>query len=249
MRRGVRGRRYMSAFFAAEIAQRRGQPGEDIFSQICNATTEAGATLSDSEIIDHMNFLMMAAHDTITSSLTSMAHFLTQHPEWQDRLRAEVQQVAATQGGLTYTALDAMPLTEMVFKEALRLIPPVPAMPRRALRDFVFMNHHIPAGTPVGLNTMVSHRLPDIWPDPERFDPTRFTPENTQSRHKYAWIPFGGGAHMCLGLHFAHMQVKAFVYTLLQTHRLSIAPGQCSSFQMFPIPRPKDGLPLRVEPL
>jgi cytochrome P450 len=249
MRRGVQGRAYMSAFFAAEIPKRRGTDGKDIFSHICNATTESGALLTDQEIIDHMNFLMMAAHDTITSSLTSMVHFLTQHPDWQDRLRAEVQAVAAKHGGLTYAALDEMTQTEMVFKEALRLIPPVPAMPRRALKDFVFMNHHIPAGSQIGLNTMLTHRLPEIWPDPERFDPTRFTPENSRDRHKYAWIPFGGGAHMCLGLHFAHMQVKAFVFTVLMGHRITVDPGYVCDFQMFPIPRPKDGLPVRVEPL
>ena len=249
MKRGVDGRRYLSGFFASESAKRRGQAGEDIFSHICNARDENGALLGDQAIIDHMNFLMMAAHDTITSSLTSMVYFLSRHPEWQAQMQEEAKAVAARHGTLTHEALAEMKITEMVFKEALRLMPPVPSTPRRALRAFTFMGHHIPAGTQVGINPMISHRLPEIWPEPARFDPLRFTPEASRGRHKYAWVPFGGGAHMCLGLHFAHMQVKAFCFQLLRQHR--ILPGAMgeTQFQMFPIPRPKDGLPVRFEPL
>ena len=105
-----------------------------------------------------------------------MVHFLGQHPEWQDRIREDIRAVQAETGGpLTYETLGKLETIEMVFKEALRLIPPVPAMPRRALKDFVFMNHHIPAGSHIGINPMMTHRLPDVWPNPETFDPLRFT--------------------------------------------------------------------------
>ena len=103
MRRGMKGREYMSAFFAREIPKRRGATGEDIFTQICNTTDEEGVLLSDQAVIDHMNFLMMAAHDTTTSSITSTVHFLGQYPEWQDKIRAEIHAVKAKTGGvLTY---------------------------------------------------------------------------------------------------------------------------------------------------
>ena len=249
MKRGVDGRRYLSEFFAREIPKRRGHEGDDIFSQICRARDETGALLGTQAIVDHMNFLMMAAHDTITSSLTSMVYFLGLHPEWQDRMRAEAEAVAARHGRLTHDALAEMEATEMVFKEALRLMPPVPSTPRRALRDFEFMGHHIPAGTQVGINPMISHRLPALWPEPQRFDPGRFSAEASRGRHKYAWVPFGGGAHMCLGLHFAQMQVKAFFYTVLTQFRIVPAGSGETDFQMFPIPRPKDGLPTRFQPL
>ena len=248
MRRGVKGRQFMCKFFGAEIPKRRGAAGDDIFTQICNARDETGTLLTDQEIIDHMNFLMMAAHDTLTSSLTSTVYFLGKHPEWQQKIREEIAAIKADTGGaLTYDALGRLEVTEMVFKEALRLIPPVPSMPRRALRSFTFMNHAIPAGAHVGVNIMMSHRLPDIWPDPERFDPLRFTPENSKGRHKYAWVPFGGGQHMCLGLHFAYMQSKAFLFALLADHRIVLDEACTGDFQMFPIPRPKDGLPIRIE--
>ena len=247
MRRGIKGREYMCAFFAREIPKRRGAEGDDIFTQICNARDESGVQLTDQEIIDHMNFVMMAAHDTLTSSLTSTVYFLGRHPEWQDRIREEIAAVKAETGGaLTYETLGKLDVAEMVFKEALRLIPPVPSMPRRALREFTFMNHVVPAGSHIGINMMISHRLPDVWPDPETFDPLRFTPENSKGRHKYAWVPFGGGQHMCLGLHFAYMQTKTFLFALLADHRIVLADGYEGDFSMFPIPKPKDGLPLRI---
>ena len=138
----------------------------------------------------------------------------------------------------------------MVFKEALRLIPPVPSMPRRAVKSFTFQNHVVPAGASIGVNQMISHRLEEYWPNPEHFDPNRFTAENSRGRHKYAWVPFGGGAHMCLGQHFAYMQVKMFFFALMEGHRIVAEKplGDVESdFRMFPIPKPKDGLPVRIE--
>jgi cytochrome P450 len=250
MRRGVKGREFMSEFFGREIPKRRGQPGEDIFTQICNTTDEAGAQLSDQAIIDHMNFLMMAAHDTTTSSISSTVHFLGMHPEWQDKIREEINAIKAETGGpLTYEMLGRMDVTEMVFKESIRLIPPVPSMPRRAVKEFTFMNHVIPAGAHVGINPMMTHRLPDVWPNPEKFDPLRFTAENSKGRHKFAWVPFGGGGHMCLGLHFAYMQVKSFFFHLLAENQIVLSDKYTGEFSMFPIPKPKDGLPLRIEKL
>ena len=116
----------------------------------------------------------------------------------------------------SFDNLEAMPLTEMAFKEALRLKPPVPSMPRRAIRDFTFKGYAIPAGTMVGVNPLFTHHMPEIWPEPEKFDPLRFTDEAQRNRHRFAWVPYGGGAHMCLGLHFAYMQAKCFARHFLQ---------------------------------
>jgi cytochrome P450 len=91
--------------------------------------------------------------------------------------------------------------------------------------------------------------MSEHWPEPERFDPMRFTPEASKGRHKYAWVPFGGGAHMCLGLHFATMQVRILLAQLLRRYRIELEPGAGASWQYFPIPRPRDGLPVRFVPL
>ena len=218
MARGVKGRKRIVAYFSEQIPIRRAKGGgDDLFSQLCHATHEDGALLSTQDIVDHMSFLMMAAHDTLTSSLTSFVGELAAHPEWQQKLRDEVSGLGiATDAPTSFDNLEAMQLTEMAFKEALRLKPPVPSMPRRAIRDFTFKGYAIPAGTMVGINPLFTHHMPEIWPEPEKFDPLRFTDEAQRNRHRFAWVPFGGGAHMCLGLHFAYMQAKCFARHFLQ---------------------------------
>jgi len=243
MGRGVKGRKRIVAYFSEQIPIRREKGGEDLFSQLCQATHEDGALLSTQDIIDHMSFLMMAAHDTLTSSLTSFVGELAAHPDWQQKLRDEVIALGiATDQPTSFDNLEAMPLSEMAFKEALRLKPPVPSMPRRAVRDLTFKGFAIPAGTLVGINPLFTHHMAEIWPDPEKFDPMRFTDEAQRNRHRFAWVPFGGGAHMCLGLHFAYMQAKCFARHFLQNLSVSLEPGCRPDWQMWPIPKPRDGL-------
>jgi cytochrome P450 len=218
MARGVRGRKRIVAYFSEQIPIRRERGGEDLFSQLCHATHEDGALLSTQDIVDHMSFLMMAAHDTLTSSLTSFVGELAANPEWQDRLRNEVTGLGiAPREPTTLDKLEAMPLSEMAFKEAMRMKPPVPSIPRRA--------------------------------DPEAFDPMRFTDEAQRNRHRFAYVPFGGGAHMCLGLHFAYMQAKCFARHFLQNLSVSLEDGYKPQWQMWPIPKPRDGLRVTLKPV
>jgi cytochrome P450 len=137
----------------------------------------------------------------------------------------------------------------MAFKEAMRINPPVPSIPRRAVRPFEFGGYHFPAGTHASANPLFTHGMPDIWPEPLVFDPMRFTEEASRGRHKFAWVPFGGGAHMCIGLHFAYMQAKCFVYHLLTRARVSVGDGYTPNWQMWPIPKPRDGLPVQLTPV
>jgi cytochrome P450 len=249
MGRGVAGRKRIVAYFSEQIPIRRANGGDDLFSQLCQATHEDGALLSNQDIIDHMSFLIMAAHDTLTSSLTSFVGELAAHPEWQQKLRDEVASLGLDAGAaIGFDQLDAMPLTEMAFKEALRIKPPVPSMPRRAVRDFSFKGFGIPGGTLIGINPLFTHHMPEIWPEPDRFDPLRFTEEAQRGRHRFAWVPFGGGAHMCLGLHFAYMQAKCFARHFLQNLDVSLQPGYRAEWQMWPIPKPRDGLRVQVKP-
>jgi cytochrome P450 len=247
MRKGVRARAYLVDFFEREIPARRTGTGQDFFSQFCRATDDDGAPLTALAIADHMNFLMMAAHDTITSSATSLVMLLARNPDWQERLREEV---AALDPAVPLTEqLDRLVLTEYAFKESLRMMPPVPSIPRRALKDFSFGGFDIPAGTNVGTGIIYTHRMAEHWPDPDRFDPLRFTPEASKGRHRFAWVPFGGGAHMCIGLHFATMQMRLLIAHLLTRYRIEAAAGSGDAWQVFPIPRPKDGLPVTFVPL
>ena len=251
MRKGVNARAYLVDWFEREIPARRESSADgnrqDFFSQFCRATDDDGQPLSADAIADHMNFLMMAAHDTITSSGTSLVMMLARHPEWQERLRAEI-------AGLDPTVpltdqLDRLVLTDYAFKETLRLMPPVPSIPRRVMRDFHFGGFDIPAGANVNVGVMYTHLMPEYWPEPDKFDPMRFTPEASKGRHRFAWVPYGGGAHMCLGLHFAQMQMKLLMAHLLGRYRIEADPDAGKDWQLFPIPRPKDGLPVRLVPL
>lgn len=249
MGRGYAGRKLMVDYFTRLLRERRANPGQDMFSQFALARRDddaAGDLLPEDVVVDHMIFLMMAAHDTITSSFTTLIWHLARNPEWQDRLRAEARAAAGGDGvPLAFDALGRMELAEMAIKEALRIMPPVPSTPRRALREFSFGGYRIPAGTTVGVSAAAVHGDPAIWPDPERFDPMRFTPEAVAARHKYAWIPYGGGAHMCLGLHFATMQTKLLVHHILTRYRVEVEPGYAPVWQPWPIPKPRDGLRVR----
>ncbi len=249
MGRGVAGRRFLVDYFASEVPKRRAGTGADMFSQFCRATDDDGRHLTDDEIVDHLNFLMMAAHDTITSSATALIMYLGQHADWQERLRDEMNGLGIDGDDLPYDRLGDLTLVDYAFRESLRLMPPVPSIPRRALRAFSFRGYDFPAGTFVGVNTSFVHKMPDYWPDPEAFDPMRFSPEQSRGRHKYAWVPFGGGAHMCLGLHFAVMQIKILMWHMLRAHRIDLPPGSGAKWQPWPIPKPRDGLPVTLLPL
>jgi len=249
MRRGVRGRAHIVEFFSRQVPLRREAGGDDLFSQLCRATTEDGALLSPAAVVDHISFFMMAAHDTLTSSLSAFVMMLAANPAWQTKLRDEIVALGLRPGeALAFDRLEEMKLTEMAFKETLRMIPPVPLIPRRCLREFTFMGFTIPAGTSVGVNPLFTHYMPDLWPEPSRFDPSRFAEAAQAGRHRYAFVPYGGGAHMCLGLHFAYMQAKCFALHFLQNLRVTLPAGGPNAWRMWPIPKPKDGLPVILAP-
>jgi cytochrome P450 len=243
--RGLAGRRYLAALIRSRIAERRTGTGTDLLSQLCRAEDEQGQRYSDEEIVDHVIFIMMAAHDTTTSAMTTIAYALARHPEWQNRLRA----LAASLGKPAPHHEDLAKLEDIdwVLREALRLYPPLTVILRRTVRDCEFQGHALPKGVPVLVYPVATHREPRWWTDPERFDPERFSPARAEHRrHPFAWSPFGGGAHMCLGLHFAEMQVKAVLMPLLLSAKLTVAPGYKAPFQLAPLVRPKDGLPLHL---
>ncbi len=261
MKAGMDGRAFLIEYFTEETVRRRkshdagGPIGDDIFSQFAVATREDGSLLSVGEVVDQMIFLMMAAHDTITSSATSTTYQLALHPEWQQTLRDEIWSVT---GGLdesrnplplAYSDLGKLVKTEMVFEESLRMRPPLPVMPRRAMKAFEFGGYHIPAGTPVGIAMHYTQNSPEYWEHPERFDPERFSKDVEQKHHDFAWVPFGGGAHKCLGIRFADMQIKLLMTHLLGRFDIVAEPDYSPKWQAFPIQQPKDGLQVTLRPI
>ena len=245
MWRGVRARRWLVELMRSKLPSKRAAEGPDLFSQLCHARDEEGQRFSDDEVVNHMIFLMMAAHDTTTSSLTTMLYCLARHPEWQERLRAQAQALPVAHLG--FGDLAGCDQTEWVMKEALRLYPPLTSIPRKAARDCQFGGFHIPKGTPVGISPIHTHHMPSIWTNPHDFDPERFSPARAEHRrHAYAYLPFGGGAHLCIGQHFADMEVKSVMHQLLRRFRWQVPGGYRMPYQLVPIAKPRDGLPIQL---
>ncbi len=251
--RGVNARARLAHFIRERIPQRRASQGNDLFTQLCHARDEEDRQYSDEEIVDHLIFLMMAAHDTTTSAITTLVYALAKHPEWQARLRREAQgtvKAMQARGGSGSPTLDDLALMtdiDLVFKEALRLYQPLPTIARRTLVEVEIHGKKIPAGTPVAVFPIQVHRSPEWWTNPEQFDPERFNAQRAEHRrHPYAWAPFGGGAHMCMGLHFAEMQVKAVMLPLLRSWQWTVPEGYVPNYAYAPIAKPRDGLPIRM---
>ena len=243
-RKGVRGRRTLEAYLESQLGARKAKPGDDFFSTLCQAADDEGA-LNDREIIDHLLFLLFAAHDTTSSTLSSMTRILCEHPQWQERLREEFS--ALPDGPLQLDHFAQLPQVDGFFRETLRLHPPVPAIIRRAAKDFEWGGYALPANTAVFLPVRFNHRLPEFWSSPGTFDPERWLPgREEQKKHSFQWLPFGGGAHKCLGLHFAEMQTKIFLFHLLRSYRITADPGHKPRVRYVPLEIPGNGLPVAL---
>jgi cytochrome P450 len=244
--RGLMGRRYLLELLRGMIEKKRGDAGADLFSRLCRARSETGEFFSDAEVLDHMVFLMMAAHDTTTSTLTSLTFELAAHPEWQERVREESLALGDDHPDLD--ALDRLESLSFSMQETLRRYPPLPVIPRTTLSDFEWEGYRIPAGKMLVVSPIHTHYMPEWWDAPERFDPERFAPgREEQERHTHSWIPFGGGTHMCIGRRFAEAQVRLVAHQLVRRYRWSVPAGYRMPVQQAPISKPVDGLPIDLE--
>jgi cytochrome P450 len=244
--RGLEGREFMRDFLRAMLAQKRAGGGEDMFSRLSRAETEDGRRFEGDEVVDHMIFLMMAAHDTTTSALSSMTYELARHPEWQERLRDESRALGSVY--LSLEAGDRLASLDNVIREVLRLYPPLPVIPRIALRPFTFRGYTIPAKAMIVVSPIHTHRMNDWWSDPDTFDPDRFAAGRAEhERHTHSWVPFGGGPHMCIGKRFAEAHLRAVMHQMLLRFRWSVPEDYRMLVQQAPISKPLDGLPIRFE--
>jgi len=234
-----------------EIAATRAHPDPDrldILSLLIGARGEGGEAFTDREIRDQVMTLMFAGHDTSTSTLTFMMHELARHPEVLARLREEQDEVL---GGATPTVEELereMPYLDMVLDEVLRLYPPAWIGPRRAVRDFEFGGYTVPKGAYVNYCSWASHRIPEVFPDPEAFIPERFTRERKAALPRGAYVPFGGGQRVCIGKRFGQMEVKLVATMLLQRLRLDALPGRTMTIRQMPTLSPKGGLHMKPRP-
>lgn len=243
--RGLAARKVLEEFFFTHLPEKRRRGGDDLFAQLCVARSEDGDAFSDEDIVNHMIFLLMAAHDTSTITLTMLAYYLARHPEWQERLREESR--ALGKAHLEMDDLDRLPLMDLCFKETLRMNSPVGVVARETTMDTELDGHFLPRGTKLMLGLYPTMRMEPWWQDPDRFDPERFAEDRREdASHKFAWTPFGGNVHKCIGMHFGGMEVKAILHQLLLGHRWTVPAGYEPIIDYGTGPFPADGLPITL---
>ncbi|GAA4756792.1 cytochrome P450 [Gordonia alkaliphila] len=242
--KGLRSRKILEEFFYKHIPAKRATATPDLFSVLCHAEGDDGERFTDEDVVNHMIFVLMAAHDTTTITMTQMAYRMAEHPEWQAQARAQSMELNAE---LTYDDLAGMTMIDSIMKESLRMCPPVPAQPRMAIKDTQISGHFIPANTMVTIPQLANHRDPRYFTDPDVFDPTRFGPDRAEDKgHRMAWMPFGGGVHKCIGLYFGQMEIKTIMHNLLRDYEWSVPAGYRLPMDYSALPVPKDKLPVTL---
>jgi cytochrome P450 len=246
-----RAARQLDRVVYAEIARRRaaGARGEDVLSLLLDARGEDGSALTDRQVRDEVMTLLFAGHDTTTSTVAFLCYELARHPEVVARVRAE-QRERLRDGRPTAAQLtgEGLPELEKVLEETLRLYPPAWIGPRRSVEPFEFAGHRVPGGAYVNYCSWASHHLPDVWPDPERFDPERFAPEARAKLPKGAYIPFGGGSRTCIGMRFGQQEIRTIATLLVSRYDVRLPAGYELRIRQMPTIGPRGGLPLHVRP-
>lgn len=234
----------LDRYVAELIDQRRQKPdgASDLLTRLL-AAHDGADRMSDKQLRDEVLTLFVAGHETTAVSLCWSLYLLAKHPA----VYAQVQEVVdSLPDEPTVAQLPRLNLVLRVFKESLRLYPPLPLYSRDTIADIVIGGYTIPAGTPVILSPYATHHRPELWADAERFDPDRFLAENESKRHRYAYIPFSAGPRICIGNHFAMMEATLVLTTLLRNYEFALESGAAVVPAIDSALRPRDGLFMRL---
>ncbi|MFM9379373.1 cytochrome P450 [Gordonia sp. VNK21] len=233
------------------VTRARPEPGADLVSILVETTFDDGSSYTDEEIASQVMTLLFAGHDTTSSTLAFLMYELARNSTIQDGVRAQIREIAGRRAPGTPLHLGfgdlmgSIPRLSTSIDETLRLYPPVWIGARQAARDVTIGGHRIPAGTPVNYLPWITHHLPELWDDPESFRPDRFTPENRATIPQGAYVPFGGGARICLGQRFGLTVSHAVAATLLGRFRMETTPDTRLKVANTPTLTPVGGLMLR----
>ena len=245
--RGQRAKREMEAMIMDVIQERRRNPGNDLTSILANERDENGELWDAEFLLPHLNVLLFAAHDTTAGATSHMLMYLAK-PEYQhiqEKLRE--QAFAMDVENPTLADLDGLEDMENATLEALRLHPAVATIMRRTTRDVRIGDRDIPADTMLFNMSQWAHRNPEFWSNPLAYDPDRFGPDRQEHKgHSFQFLPFGGGAHKCIGMHFALMNAKLILIHTLRKYRFELQPGYDCKCDVLPLPFPTKDLPLKV---
>src|SRR6202521_2437714 len=207
--------------------------------------SETGGGMTAKEVRDQVVTIFMAGHETTALALTWTWYLLSQHPAAEAQLHAELDAVLA---GRTprHEDLARLPYARMVIEESMRLYPPAHTISRQAVGDDAVLGHRIPAGSAVLIAPWLLHRKPAIWENPQRFDPERFSPERSAARHRFAYIPFGAGPRICIGMAFAMTEAVLILATIAQRYRLRLKAGHPVEPQGLITLRPRYGMRINL---
>jgi cytochrome P450 len=247
-RRLLTSRAVLDEIVYSEIARRRAEPeaGRDVLSLLLSARDEDGSGFSDREIRDQVMTLMFAGHDTSTSTLSFLAYELARNPRALALLWEEQDRVLGGEAPTPEQLASELPYLDMVVDETLRLYPPAWVGPRRVVSEFEFDGHQVPQAAYVNYSSWASHRIPEVFPDPELFIPERFERERKAALPRGAYLPFGGGSRICIGKRFGQTEVKLVATRLLQRLRPELLPGRTMTVRQMPTLSPRGGLPMRI---
>jgi cytochrome P450 len=241
--------RRIDAMMRELIADRRATPqaNVDLLTKLLMARDVEGGVdngMSDRQVRDEVNTLFVAGHETTANALAWAFYLLARSPDARARVQAEADAVALERGARFDPT--TVSYTTRVFKEALRLYPPLLVLPRRTLEPVEIAGRVYPERTLMFVNVYGIHMSSRVWPDPDRFLPDRFTPEGEASRPKSAWLPFGVGPRVCIGNAFALMEGPIVLATLMKHARFEVDPLRTIEVDAFATLRPKGGVPATV---
>ncbi|MBW4526228.1 MAG: cytochrome P450 [Phormidium tanganyikae FI6-MK23] len=223
------------------IDQRREHPTDDALSLLIQAEDENGDRLTSEEIRVQALLLLFAGHETTTAMLTWLVLELARHPEVLELARSEQKEFDRT---ITLDQLTKMPYLDQVLNEVERLHPPVAGGFRGVIKPFEFAGYHVPQGWMAQYSILFTHRLPELYPNPEEFNVDRW--KDTKQK-PFSLIGFGGGSRICIGLAFAKLEMKLIAAHLLRNYAWDLLPNQSLEPVIIPTRRPKDGLKVRFQ--
>lgn len=219
----------------------------DLISMLVHAKYGDGAGMSDEQIVDEARTLTLAGYETMAEALTWTWYLLAKAPAVESILVGELGTLGGSDHPLDSADLRRLPYTRMVLAESMRLYPPTWLFVRFARGDDVLPSGaHIPAGAKIYLSQWVMHRSPLYFPDPERFDPLRFTDEAIKERPRFTYLPFGMGRRLCIGEELAWMQGVLLIASIARRFRLGLVPGRAVIPEPNVTLRPKGGMPMRL---
>jgi cytochrome P450 len=231
------------------ITESRKNPKDDLLGMMLETRdADTGEGMTDRQARDEVVTIFFAGHETTAATMAWAFYLLSEHPEIEERMRAEVKKIL--NGRLpTFTDLPKFVYMQQAINEVLRLYPAAYLFAREALVDDTIDGYSVPANTLIFISPFVTHRDPKYWPDPERFDPDRFMPDQAASRPRHVYFPFGEGPHVCIGNNFAVMEMQLILAMALQRFRLRLIPNHPIAFKPEATLRPKYGMKMTIEPI